>query len=528
MGKGIIKSGGDDGFYEVELTFERESLDKIISSIDAHIESLTSVIDTIGEGTEKELLKLERNSYIKKKEYLQNNMPEDPTVSAWCADLTEDIAGDVGTIEVPGERGVVQIQPGYEDNSTYDSTRDGQLQPSIASTPAATFYNLAMLPGWQKWKPTYRYGVILNIDTDANTCDVKLDEVESSQQNLNINQELNLTGISVSYMSCDSIAFEDGDSVLVKFEGQTWDGAQVVGFKDNPKPCDFLFRITRDDGTVVDGAQYEWATIFYCRNATGQSSIPEDIIYDDDPESSTYQFWSFKIPEYMKSIDGYWVEFRWIEDSIQTIYPYKWIDSEKYQESDLIKQGKYEAVVPYWKTEFSNTGIAFVPPPDLPIDCWPDEGCSGGGYTNSLVVKTYTIHSSIPHTVTFFASNAPVGAYYGKYSAYSCRLQPCEDCQDAGYEHWFCQEISDSVTAISSNGDSSNNIETDPISSDKVVTPPEHTVQTDSHSMTFTHDGADCEWIKPCGGLESEETVTIVIPFKYFNFTGNVYALPNT
>ena len=243
MGKGIIKSGGADGFYNVELTFEREGLDKIISSIDAHIEALTSVIDIMDEGTEKELLKLERNSYIKKKEYLQNNMPEDPTVSAWCADLTENITGNVGTIEVPGERGIVQIQPGYANNSTYDSIRDGQLQPSIASTPAATFYNLAMLPGWQKWKLTYRYGVISNIDTDANTCDVKLNEVESSQQNLNINQELNLTGIAVSYMNCDSIAFEDGDNVLVKFVGQTWSGAQVVGFKDNPKACEYEFYI---------------------------------------------------------------------------------------------------------------------------------------------------------------------------------------------------------------------------------------------------------------------------------------------
>jgi len=245
MGKGIIKSGGADGFYNVELTFERKRVDKTISLIDTRIEELNAKIDAIfiGEGTIKErekkiaLCELERNLYIKRKEYIQNNMPEDLTVSAWCADLTEDISGNVGTIEVPGERGIVQIQPGYESNSIYDATRDGQLQPSIASTPAATFYNLAMLPGWQKWKPTYRYGVISNIDTDANTCDVKLDEVESSQQNLDINQELDLTGISVSYMSCDSSVFEDGDNVLVKFEGQAWAGAQVVGFKDNPKAC---------------------------------------------------------------------------------------------------------------------------------------------------------------------------------------------------------------------------------------------------------------------------------------------------
>lgn len=237
MGKGIIKSGGDDGLYDVELTLHKDRVDDTIAIIDAQIEVLTTKIDGMEEGDAKELKKLMRASYQKRKDYINDNLPEDPTVSAWCGDLTEDLSGNVGTIEIPGERGIIQIQPGYEGGAAYDTTRDGQLQPAIANTPEGTFYNLAMLPGWQKWMPTYRHGIISNIDTDNDTCDVALDVVESSQQGLAVNQESNLSGIPIEYMSCNSSAFEDGDAVLVKFEGQEWSGAKVVGFKDNPKPC---------------------------------------------------------------------------------------------------------------------------------------------------------------------------------------------------------------------------------------------------------------------------------------------------
>ena len=405
MGKGIIKSGGADGFYNVELTFEREGLDKTISTIDAHIEALISVIDIMDEGTEKELLKLERNSYIKKKEYLQNNMPEDPTVSAWCADLTEDITGNVGTIEVPGERGIVQIQPGYESNSTYDSIRDGQLQPSIAGTPAATFYNLAMLPGWQKWKPTYRYGVISNIDTDANTCDVKLDEVESSQQNLDINQELNLTGIAVSYMSCDSVAFEDGDNVLVKFEGQTWAGAQVIGFKDNPKSCGFQFKLTRGDGTLITEASGLIGS-FFLYNSDGNSVFTTTPTYDDGTEC-----WSFGLDcNDDADPNGYWVEYT-CSNGLRTQYPYRYKYADKKKEADLIHMGIYEDIIPYWLASYSYVDIvsgSLVTCPEVPYE----PAHMGLGYfvmaPSGAWGKRVSVKSSIPYQITRKAINSMV------------------------------------------------------------------------------------------------------------------------
>ena len=190
------------------------------------------------------MTKLRFTSANKRMEFLNNNIPDHPVVSAWCSDLTEDLSGNIGTIEILGERDIVQIQPGYDDNAVFDSIRDGQLQPAVAGTPASVFYNLAMLPGWQKWKPTYRHGTISNIDTDADTCDVQLYADKSSQQGLAVNQESKLSGIPIEYMDCNSVAFEDGDSVLVKFEGQEWGGAKVVGFKDNPKACFFYIDLT--------------------------------------------------------------------------------------------------------------------------------------------------------------------------------------------------------------------------------------------------------------------------------------------
>lgn len=243
MGKGAIISGGDDGLYSIKLNLNKDRVETLFGIIDNQIAALSAKLAGMEEGKEKEVVKLKQSSYEKKKEYLQNNQPEDPTVPAWCADLTEDVSGNVGTIEVPGERGIVQIQPGYENNAVYNQTRDGQLQPAVAGTPASVFYNLAMLPGWQKWMPTHRHGIISNIDTDNNTCDVTLDKVKSSQQSLKINQTDKLTGIAIEYMSCDAVAFENGDPVLVEFAGQILEGAKVVGFKDNPKPCEYEFYI---------------------------------------------------------------------------------------------------------------------------------------------------------------------------------------------------------------------------------------------------------------------------------------------
>jgi len=166
----------------------------------------------------------------------------------WCADATDgdDLPDRVGTIEICGESSYgVNIQPGYEDGegAEYDAERDGEIvvvpSPSDgedAGVACAVFWNWAMKPGWQKWRSKYRYGTISNIDFDADTCDVELDEFKAidtpDETSLDLNQTTSLTEVDIEYMSCNSAAFEDGDLVIVELShdaNNNWINPKVIG-----------------------------------------------------------------------------------------------------------------------------------------------------------------------------------------------------------------------------------------------------------------------------------------------------------
>jgi hypothetical protein len=170
-----------------------------------------------------------------RKKYLVDNAPEDMDVNAWCADKTEDLEGVVGTIEVSGELGIVQVKPGYFDKAKYTASTDGQLLSTVLMSPSQCFFNAAILPGWQKWKPMYRHGYIT--DKTDQSATVVLDEALSSQQNLNINQSTEIFDVPFEYMNCGGKAFNNGDDVLVKFSGQNFENPLIIGFKDHPKKC---------------------------------------------------------------------------------------------------------------------------------------------------------------------------------------------------------------------------------------------------------------------------------------------------
>lgn len=156
------------------------------------------------------------------------------TRDAWCADLTEDATGYVETLEIPGESELMLIAPG----GTYPVlATSGYMRSRALMSPWQAFFNAAVLPGWQKFKPTYRWGTITALDENADTATVELAEARSSAQRLLVNQSNTLTGIPVVYMTCNAEAFEVGDNVVVEFQGQDWGAPRVIGFLDNPKPC---------------------------------------------------------------------------------------------------------------------------------------------------------------------------------------------------------------------------------------------------------------------------------------------------
>lgn len=253
MGKGTIVSGGTGGSYRVSVQY---NLERVLAEKTANLAKISNLSDRISEETDQQklnILRLQKLSLEKRNEAL-NSLPESQEITAWCVDLTEDLSGDVGLIEVPGESIAFNIQPGHEGNAVYDPTRDGQLTPTMAMTPAAAFYNLAMLPGWQKWRPTYRYGTITAIDGD--TADVTLEAAASTQQGLGVNQQNTLTDVPIDYMGCNGSAFEVGDKVLVKFINQEWNDPTIIGFSENPAPCGWVERWTEGQLTSIDGKEW--------------------------------------------------------------------------------------------------------------------------------------------------------------------------------------------------------------------------------------------------------------------------------
>ena len=174
-------------------------------------------------------LVLEETSLRKQLSMIDPLFENEDRTGIWCADLTETLTGEVGSIEVNGEDSEIIIMPEGDPGL-------GQIQEAAAGTPAGVFYNWAVRPGWQKYKPTYRIGTITYLNGDL--CNVALDAAASSDQNLNINQDETLINVPIEYMTCNGAAFEEGDEVVVEFEGQDWNAPKVIGFRTNPKACD--------------------------------------------------------------------------------------------------------------------------------------------------------------------------------------------------------------------------------------------------------------------------------------------------
>lgn len=159
------------------------------------------------------------------------------TRDAWCVDYTTDTAPgtQVATIDIPGDSNLVLIAPGCR----APNNGDGFLTARGLLAPHQAYFLAAILPGWQKWLPTYRWGTITAIDLEANTVDVDLFAQTSSAQRLGVNQAASLAGVQVEYMDCNSRVFEVDDRVVVQFVGQDWSDPRVIGFLDNPRPCDW-------------------------------------------------------------------------------------------------------------------------------------------------------------------------------------------------------------------------------------------------------------------------------------------------
>jgi len=338
MSKGTIISGGTAGEYTVRIDWDLDRLNAAITRLDSRISWYAAYLATLAPGKAYSLAALEKTALERHRAYVQSliDAKTDDSRTAWCADYTENLSGEVGMIEIPGEDTYFNIQPGYDGNAVYSATRDGQLETAAAGTPAGVYWNLALMPCWQKYMPTFRYGTITAIDGD--TCDVTLDGATSSQQAMDVNQSTTLSGVSIEYMSCNGAAFEVDDEVIVKFTGQDWASPKVVGFKSHPVPCDlWKFKLTRGDGVLVDESLNPVFRIY--KSDGNQITGGHTATYDDDPGSDDYQYWTVTLDDYATDDDpsGYWVEYQCDDANLWVQYPEKYISSDQRQAADLIE-----------------------------------------------------------------------------------------------------------------------------------------------------------------------------------------------
>lgn len=176
----------------------------------------------------------------RKRQNLLQQVPDGKDLDAWCADYTLDLAGEVGIADINDEGGQgLLIRPGFDDFAAHVPTRDGALFPDLAQSSAQAYFNAALLPGVQKWRPKYRIGTVIDVVGDV--CDLELDDAKSSAQALSINTEGTLTGVKIQYMDCNGDVFAPGDRVIVEMQGRTNQEPRVIGFESNPRECSIAF-----------------------------------------------------------------------------------------------------------------------------------------------------------------------------------------------------------------------------------------------------------------------------------------------
>ena len=205
-------------------------------AVQAHMEASTALYHANEAVAENRAELIAAQATVTKLEPLLENESR----PVWCVDYSDDIApgSTVGTIELAREGYTdVLIRPGYEGGADYDAGRDGIMTPIWEMTPAQTFLNAALLPGYQKHKPLHRIGTITHMSSEGK-CSVALDPpVTSNDWRFNPNLMHTLANVPVEYMNCNHVVFEVGDRVIVEFDGSGWDSPKIIGFESEPRPC---------------------------------------------------------------------------------------------------------------------------------------------------------------------------------------------------------------------------------------------------------------------------------------------------
>ena len=495
MGQAQIKSHLGGGLYSVAYKFDTQRRDALIAQLDRAIATLDARKAVVGE----DLIKVdaeynalakanplpswdvlyakrqERNGVIREYRTLDAQLvslrikrmyarisPEDETLQAWCADLTENLSGNVGTIEVnglPGYDGVVKLRPGHGGTAAYDYTRDGIVQKTETADSAAAYWNLAMAPGWQRWRPTFRIAAISNIDTATDTCTVTLEpaisQIRPRREDLDINALSVIHGVPVQYMTCNARAFDPGDRVIVEFQDQDLSRPRVIGFADHPKGCGgFRFRLTRGDGLVTSPQNADGFYLFIqpsdlawwgqisvsggkCYDTDG-NEVPADAVYDSETQE-----WIFTVPpEHPSDPAGYFATY-YCPRGLSTQYPYRYRGADQGKVEDLIQPGKSTDTIPYWYTH----PAAWSPEPALvPAVDWSTGAFEIAGWDIKFagsISRTVQHDTTVPCMVNYSVPRHAVT------SAYMMTYPKCSDPPVPGIFNGLEMDIASGDGALS-------------------------------------------------------------------------------
>lgn len=237
---------------------------------------------------------------------------------AWCIDLTENAAGYVSTAEIPGESNLVLIRPG----APAWKAGDGVLVAREVMGPNQAYFNAAILPGWQKYKPTFRAGTILELNKPENKASVQLNEHKSSAQRLPVDQKPTLTGVPVTYMTCHAEAFEVGDRVVVMFDDQDQSKPRVIGFVTDPKSCNWPCFFANGgyayfgskilsvfdallSGTTTVRIKFVDGGVWLDMILQPGSTATQFIYYDPTPGPGVFNFTILQIQRVISAFNGY-------------------------------------------------------------------------------------------------------------------------------------------------------------------------------------------------------------------------------
>ncbi|MFH2098047.1 MAG: hypothetical protein ABIJ95_00940 [Pseudomonadota bacterium] len=353
MGRAEIIAGGSGGLYTLRLVFARDRMEAEMAALDARIAALVSRLAAMPDGPEKEIHRLYVAGLRKRWAMVRNRiLALEMPLFAWCADRTENLSGQVATAEVLGERGVVQIRPGYAGAAEVDTARDGILANILEMSAPAACLAYALFPSWQKWMPTYRHGRITRLRAGENTADVVLPVDKSSARAIPINTTRRLYRVPIVYMFCHAAAFRVGDEVLVEFVGQDWASPRLIGFRKEPRACGFVLHLTRGDGTPADADMASVNVQIYDADAN-----PLDVTKAWDADLGAWLVPLDNPADY--ELGRYWVRYS-CTSGLTTQYPGRYKTADQWAEADLVGPGVLADTIPFWEMDLEWT-------PDVPV-----------------------------------------------------------------------------------------------------------------------------------------------------------------